>query len=150
MKRIVRGDGSEPRWTRVGVTVLAAFALAAAGYGCGGDGESEGSGSDESSEEVEVTPETEVEGAIVVFYGDDKEAGCGIMSSAALEEMGGIEKCLDNAAEPVGTKVEVTDIEITDDTATATAIPKGGGPVPFELVNEDGQWLIEKPVPLVF
>ena len=142
-----RDTGSRLRWTRMGGT-LAALALALGAAGCGG-GDSEGSGSDEP-DEVEVTPENEVEGAIVVYYGDDKQAGCGILSSDALEEIGGIQKCLDNAADPVGTKVEVTDIEIADDTATATVTPKGGSAVPFELVNEDGQWLIESPLPLIF
>ena len=142
-----RDTGSRLRWMRIG-GIFAALALVLVTTGCGDD-PSEGSEPDQP-DEVEVTPENEVEGAIVVYYGDDKQAGCGILSSAALEEIGGIEKCLDNAAEPVGTKVEVTDIEITDDTATATVIPKGGSAVPFELVNEDGQWLIESPLPLIF
>ncbi len=136
-------------WRRVGATALVAMTIAGGAYGCGGDDDSESSGSDEP-EEVEVTPENEVEGAIIVYYGDDKQAGCGILSSEALEEIGGIEKCLDNAADPVGTKVDVTDIEITGDTATATVTPKGGSAVPFELVNEDGQWLIASPLPLIF
>ena len=147
--RSITGENCGQPWLRIGVVALASLALAAGTAGCGGDGSDEGS-SGADSEEVEVTPENEVEGAIVVYYGDDKEAGCGILSSEALDEIGGITKCLDNAADPVGTKVEVTDIEITGDTATATVIPKGGSAVPFELVNEDGQWLIESPLPLIF
>jgi hypothetical protein len=120
---------------------------------CGGDeGESNTETSTTSTEaESEFTPEQQIEAAIVVWYGADKQAACGILSDAALDSIGGIDKCLGNAADPVGTKVEVTDIVVDGETATAQAEPKGAtAVVPFELVLVDGQWLVENPVPIIF
>ena len=132
--------------TMLAVLCLALGALA----GCGGDDEeSPGEPAATETGEVEVTEENEIEGAIAVWYGDDLNASCGILSSEALKEIGGIQKCLGNAAKPTGTKVKVSEIKIEGDTATAQAVASGTI-VGFELVLEDGQWLVRSPTPLIF
>ena len=125
----------------VSAVALAALALVLAG--CDDD---DGA----TTAEPELSDENLIEGAIVVWYGDDKQAACGILSSEALKEIGGIDKCLDNAADPQGTQVEVSDIQVEGETATATVVAGGGTVVDFELVREEGQWLVRSPTPLIF
>lgn len=98
----------------------------------------------------EFSDEEQIAAAVTVFYGDDLEASCGILSEKALRQVGGIDACLGNAAVPEGTKVEVTDIRIEGDRALAVANTKTGYRVDFELVNEDGTWRIERPLPTIF
>ena len=112
---------------------------------CGGEDED----SSADPETPEFTTEQQIQAAIEVWYGKDKQAGCGILSEGALKSIGGIEKCLDNAADPAGTKVKVSQIEVQGETATAQA-EAGGVLVPFELVLEDGQWLVESPTPTIY
>ena len=118
---------------------------------CGGnDGGSEGAAEQSNSSEQEFTDEQQITAAIEVWYGKDKTAACGILSDDALESVGGIEKCLGNAADPLKTNVEVTNIQIDGDTATADAETETGVLVSFELVREGDQWLVESPTPTIY
>jgi hypothetical protein len=126
--------------------LLTAAVLAGSFAACGGDDE----GGEGSTTTSEFTDEQQIQAAVDVWYGADKTAACGILSDAAIESIGGIDKCLGNAASPAGaTKAKVTDLQIDGDTASAQVVVRGME-VPFEFVLEDDQWRVESPTPTIF
>jgi hypothetical protein len=140
-------EGHMHRTMSIALVALLSLVLAA----CGGDDEDSGQSADSgAAEEQEFTDEQQITAAIEVWYGSDKTAACGILSDSALESIGGIEKCLGNAADPLKTKVEVSNIEVEGETATADATTKTGVAVPFELILDGDQWLVESPTPTIY
>ena len=113
------------------LVVLTALVLALASCG-GDDGDSGDSG---GSDEDQVT-------AVIGTFADGGSGACDVMTDAAAEELfGGRDQCEEAAGESEGADVEVEDVQIDGDTATAKATSEGSRAT-ITLEKDGDDWKI--------
>jgi hypothetical protein len=133
---------------------LCSFVLALALAACGGDDdggdEPSAATSEEATEQLVDEGPTEAEDVaaieqVLLAYGaaEGSEA-CDYYSAEKIEGgWGGIEACRRDTAGLQGVVFKVSEIEVDGDLATAVVSnANGSDPDPYELVREDGEWLI--------
>ena len=82
---------------------------------------------------------------MIIGYGEsDGAAACDFLSASALDQLGGESGCSRQFEGVPPAELEVGDVEIDDDTATAQVTNTGqeGSDFELELVDEDGEWKI--------
>jgi hypothetical protein len=110
--------------------LVAALVIAGALGACGGESE------EEATQEIED---------VIIGYGEsDGAAACDFLSASALDQLGGESGCSRQFEGVPPAELEVGDVEIDDDTATAQVTNTGqeGSDFELELVDEDGEWKI--------
>jgi hypothetical protein len=111
--------------------LLVVALVIAAGLGaCGGESE------EDARQEIEE---------VIIGYGEsDGAAACDFLSASALDQLGGESGCSRQFEGVPPAELEVGEVEIDDDTATAQVTNTGeeGSDFELELVDEDGEWKI--------
>ena len=110
--------------------LVAALVIAAALGACGGESE------EDATQEIEE---------VIIGYGDsDGAAACDFLSASALDQLGGESGCSRQYEGVPPAELEVGEVEVDDDTATAQVTNPGqeGSDFELELVDEDGEWKI--------
>ncbi len=82
---------------------------------------------------------------MIIGYGEsDGAAACDFLSASALDQLGGESGCSRQFEGVPPAELEVGEVEIDDDTATAQVTNTGqeGSDFELELVDEDGEWKI--------
>jgi hypothetical protein len=110
--------------------LVAALVIAGALGACGGESE------EDATQEIED---------VIIGYGEsDGAAACDFLSASALDQLGGESGCSRQFEGVPPAELEVGEVEIDDDTATAQVTNTGeeGSDFELELVDEDGEWKI--------
>ena len=124
---------------RASITALLFAVLAASSLmGCGSESESTAPAPGSAQRQAMET--------IAAFFGADPVKTCGSLSMAALDRLGGAERCRKAARGRKAIHYEVDSVRVDGDSAVAV-VRSAGRVIQFTLIDENGAWRVTEPLP---
>jgi len=132
--------GTSKRRLRVAALGACVVAITLPLSACGGDDEEPATTAAEETTSAEEQ-EAAVEQTLIDFGNAEGTASCNYLSDSYIDELGGPSGCNEEFGDAVAADYKVSNISISGTTATAD-VATDGQRIKFDLVNENGEWLI--------